>query len=77
MHWLMRPKTIRGLWVAFLAVLAATVAAGFVVDMHPHFAIEGWPAFFAIVGFLACAAMVIGAKFLGMLLKREDTYYDR
>lgn len=76
-HWLVRPATIRGLWVAFIAVLAATVVAGFVVDMHPHFEIERWPAFFAVFGFLGCVAMVLGAKLLGFLLKRPDDYYDR
>ena len=76
-HWLVRPRTIRLLWIAFVAVLAATVGAGFLVDMHPHFEVEGWPAFFAIFGFIACVAMVLGSKLLGMLLKREDTYYDR
>lgn len=76
-HWLVRPRTLRLLWIAFVAVLAATVAAGFLVDMHPHFEVERWPAFFAVFGFLACVAMVLGSKLLGMLLKREDTYYDR
>lgn len=76
-HWLMRARTVRGLWIAFVAVLAATVAAGFAVDMHPHFEVEGWPAFHALFGFLACVAMVVGSKLLGALLKREDTYYDR
>lgn len=76
-HWLVRPRTLRGLWIAFIAALAATVAAGFAVDMHPHFAIERMPAFFALFGLGACVAMVVGAKLLGALLKREDTYYDR
>jgi hypothetical protein len=76
-HWLVRPGTIRGLWVAFVAVLAATVAAGFVFDIHYNFEIERWPAFFAIFGFVACVAMVVGSKMLGALLKRRDTYYDR
>ena len=76
-HWLVRPRTIRGLWITFIAVLAATVAAGLAVDMHPHFEIERWPAFFAVFGFLACVAMVIGSKLLGLLLKRPDDYYDR
>lgn len=76
-HWLMRPRNIRRLWVGFIVVLAATVAAGFAVDLHPHFEIERWPAFFAVYGFLACVAMVVGSKLLGILLKREDTYYDR
>ena len=76
-HWLVRPATIKGLWIAFIAVLAATVAAGFAVDMHPHFEIERFPAFFAVLGFLACVAMVLGSKLLGLLLKRPDDYYDR
>ena len=76
-HWLMRPQNIRRLWIAFGTVLVATVAAGFVVDLHPHFEIERLPAFFALYGFLACVAMVVGSKLLGFLLKREDTYYDR
>jgi len=76
-HWLVRPATIRGLWIVFIAVLALTVAAGFAVDMHPHFEIERLPGFFAVFGFLACVAMVLGSKLLGMLLKRPDDYYDR
>ena len=75
-HWLMRPRTIRALWLAFIAVLAATVAAGLAVDMHPHFAIERLPAFFAVFGFAACVALVVLSKLLGVLLKRGDTYYD-
>jgi len=75
-HWLMRPRTIRALWVGFAAVLAATVAAGLAVDMHPHFAVERLPAFFALFGFGACVALVVFSKLLGALLKRDDTYYD-
>lgn len=75
-HWLARPRTIRRLWIAFAVVLAGTVAAGFAVDMHPHFAIERVPAFFALFGFGACVAMVLFSKLLGALLKRGDAYYD-
>ena len=77
MHWLYRLENRRPIWIAFVVVLALTVAAGFLVDMHPHFAFESWPAFFAIYGFLACVVLVFGAKLLGLLLKRPDTYYDR
>lgn len=76
MHWLYRPENVRRLWVGYGVVLAATVAAGFLVDMHPHFAFEAWPAFFAWLGFLACVALVFGSKLLGLLVKRPDTYYD-
>ena len=77
MHWLYRPENRRPIWIAFVIVLAVTVAAGVLVDMHPHFAFESWPAFFAVFGFLACVVLVFGAKLLGLLLKRPDTYYDR
>ena len=76
MHWLYRPGNARKLWIAFAAVLAATVAAGFLVDMDPHFDFEAWPAFFGLFGFLACVTLVFGSKLLGILLKRRDDYYD-
>jgi hypothetical protein len=74
--WLVRPRTIRRLWAAFIAVLAATVLAGAVVHGHATFGIEGTFGFFAWFGFATCVVMVVGAKILGIFLKREDTYYD-
>ncbi|HET9734881.1 MAG TPA: hypothetical protein VFP62_06385 [Burkholderiales bacterium] len=75
-HWLTRPRTLRRLWAAFIAVLALTVLAGLAVDTHPHFGVERLFAFNAVYGFLACAALILVAKALGLLLKRRDTYYD-
>jgi hypothetical protein len=76
-HWLARDSSIRLLWRGFIAVLALTVLAEFVVDLHPHFDIEGLPAFGAWYGFLACAGMILFAKLLGLLLKRPDAHYER
>lgn len=75
-HWLVRPATIRLLWRVFIAVLALTVAAEFLVAHHPHFGIESVPAFGAWYGFLACAGMIVFAKGLALFLKRPDTYYE-
>jgi Na+/H+-dicarboxylate symporter len=75
-HWLTRPRTLRRLWAAFIAVLALTVLAGLAVDTHPHFGVERLFGFNAVYGFLACAALILLAKVLGLLLKRRDTYYD-
>jgi hypothetical protein len=75
-HWLVRPATIRRLWIAFIAILAATVLAGLFVDLHPHFAVEALFAFNAWYGFAACAALIFGAKAIGLVLKRRDDYYD-
>lgn len=75
-HWLVRPATIRLLWIVFLGVLAATVAAGAFVHGHTYFGIDGTFGFYAWYGFFTCLLMVVGAKILGIFLKRKDTYYD-
>lgn len=75
-HWLDHPENVRKVWQGFLVVLALTVAAELLVTLHPHFTLEGVFGFHAAYGFIACAAMIIGAKALALVLKRPDTYYD-
>lgn len=75
-HWLVRPETIRWLWVLFILVLAVVVAWEVLLKRHPHFPLEDIFGFNAWYGFLACAVMVVFAKGLGYLIKRPDTYYD-
>jgi hypothetical protein len=75
-HWLTRPETIRRLWQVFIAILAATVIAEMFVAHEPHFAVERLFGFYALYGFVACAALILIAKGIGIFLKRPDTYYD-
>ena len=75
-HWLARPRTIRLLWFIFIAVLALTVLAQAVIKVKGYFGIDSWFGFAAGFGFACCAAMVVFAKALGPLLKRDDHYYD-
>ena len=75
-RWLMRPRSIRLLWRTFIAILALTVAADFLVTHEPYFGIDGIFAFNAWFGFLACAALIVFAKGLGAFLERPDDYYD-
>jgi hypothetical protein len=75
-HWLTRPSTIKLLWIVFVVVLALTVIAGVWLTEEPHFEIERLFAFNAAYGFVVCAAMILVAKVLGVLLKRRDTYYE-
>lgn len=74
-HWLTRPETIRRLWRLFAAVLAATVLAEFFIAHEAHFPVERLFGFYALYGFVACAAMILFAKAIGLVLKRPDTYY--
>ena len=73
--WLARPSSIRLLWKVLWGVLALTVAAQLVIKIKGYFGIDDWFAFGAVYGFLACVAMVLVAKGLGYLLKRDENYY--
>lgn len=75
--WLGRPATIRALWIVFIVVLAATVAAELAVHLHPRFRLERWFGFHAAWGFLSCVGMVLFANLLGLFLRRPDDYYTR
>jgi len=75
-HWLVRKATIRKLWIGGSILLVIVALLDLVVNKYVHFGPEAWFGFFSIYGFVACVAMVVGAKVLGIFLKRSDTYYD-
>ena len=76
-HWLERPDAVRKLWRVGLLALGLTLVAELLYDGHPHFGVDGLFGFNAAFGFLACVAMVLFAKLLGVFLKRDEDYYDR
>jgi hypothetical protein len=75
-HWLVRPGTIRLLWMIFAVILVVTVMADMFIHHHAWFGLDGTFGFGAWFGFVSCIAMVVFAKALGAVLKRRDTYYD-
>ena len=52
-HWLVRPASIRRLWIGFAVVLALTVLAQAVVSIKGYFGVDGW--------FVAWTSMVMTA----------------
>lgn len=75
-HWLVRPTTIRRLWIGFAVVLALTVLADLLVERHAIFGVEGTFGFDAWFGFISCVVLIALSKALGAFLKRSDRYYD-
>ena len=73
--WLARPSTIRLLWRVFAVVLAVAVAAQLLFKVKGYFVVDGWLSFGAVFGFLSCVAMVLVAKVLGWVLKRDENFY--
>lgn len=76
LHWLVRPTTIRKLWIGSSIVLALTVLAQTVIYVKGYFGVDAWFGFGAVYGFGSCLLMVLVAKLLGLILKRPEDYYD-
>jgi hypothetical protein len=76
LHWLVRPSTIRKLWIGTSIVLTLMVLAQTVIYVKGYFGFDAWFGFGAVYGFVSCLIMVLVAKLLGLVLKRPDDYYD-
>ena len=61
---------------ALYAVCAMLLAVDLVMDRYGHFAAETWFGFYAWYGFAACAAFVLIARGLRVILRRREDYYD-
>lgn len=72
------PKTIRMMWVAFIAILVVLVVLDLMfAHHHTHFTIDAWPGFYSWFGFGTCVIMVVASKkVIGWILSKPDTYYD-
>ena len=73
--WLVRPSSIRLLWWVFAIVLLLTVVAHVVIDVKGYFGVDEWYGFGAAFGFFSCLLMVVFAKGLGSVLKRDQDFY--
>ena len=74
--WLDNPDNVRLILWALVIICAALFIADFLYEKHGHFGFEEWPGFYAWYGFLSYCTIVLSAKQLRKLLKREETYYE-
>jgi hypothetical protein len=81
--WLERRGTRRLLWALLWAACAGTLVAEGVLQWshlrHGHFgkhSVDAWWGFYAVLGFVGCALMILVAKVLGIWLKRTENYYQ-
>jgi hypothetical protein len=75
-YFLERPGSIRKLWMLLWLVCGLTLVPEFFIHRHPHFSHDHYFGFYAGLGFVACAVLIILAKGVGWLLKRREEYYD-
>jgi hypothetical protein len=76
-YWLDKPGSVtiiyRGVW----GICALLALADFFYDHHSVFRFESFPVFYGLYGFIVCVGLVLGAKELRKILKRDEDYYDR
>lgn len=75
-NWFYQPDSKNKLIIIGVIILLLVVMIELAVSLHPYFKIEQVFGFHAWYGFLACVALVIIAKLLGLLLKRKEDYYE-
>jgi hypothetical protein len=76
-YWLDEKKNVDKIVYALYAVCALLVVADFFYHKHVHLAVENWIGFYGWYGLVACVLLVLAAKVLRVLLKRDEDYYDR
>lgn len=80
-HWLYRSSSLPKLWIVQIVILLLAVVPELFVHHHSNFEDQGITidtsfGFHAWYGFVTCAMMVVGAKILGVFLKRKERYYE-
>ena len=76
-YWLDDPRNVDKIFWTLCLVCLLLFGADALYTKKVHFPFEGWFGFFGIFGFVACVGLVLAAKELRKILKRDEDYYDR
>lgn len=71
-------------WFRILIVFAVILVGVdlFVLHRQSHFsgsglmAMDGWVGFYGLLGFAACAALVVMSRLVGYCLRKHEGFYD-
>ena len=75
--WADKPANRRLIRRILYAACVLLVVVDFFVTRYIYTPIERVPAFYAIYGFVALVGVVLAAKGLRVLVRRDEEYYDR
>jgi len=75
-RWLDNPRHVNWIVRGVFILAGLMILFDFLYHKHPHFRMEDIFGFYGFYGFIACVALVITAKGLRVLLKRDEDYYD-
>ena len=75
-YWLDDKRNVDKLVWALVLVCAGLILADLFYHKHVHFEFESWFGFFGWYGFICCIGLVLVAKEMRRLVKRDEDYYD-
>ena len=76
-YWLDKPGSVTLVYRAVWVICGFLAVADFAYAHHPIFEFEHFPVFYGLFGFIVCVGLVLGAKELRKIIKRDEDYYDR
>ena len=76
-YWLDDMRNVRKIVWALVIVCAGLFVADAIYHKHPYFSAESWFGFYAFYGFFMCVGLVLAAKVMRVLLRRDEDYYDK
>ena len=75
-RWLDEPRNVTRIVYLLAGLCALALVADFFYAKHPYFDVERWPGFYAVYGFVVSVTLVLTAKQLRKLLRRDEDYYE-
>jgi len=72
-----KPENIRKLWIMLYVICGLLVVPDFFTHRHAYFGFDGFFAFYALLGFVSCAVLILFSKLVGLVLKAKEDYYDK
>jgi uncharacterized membrane protein len=76
-YWLDDPRNVDKIFWSLVGVCSFLTVADLFYHKHGHFFWEEWIGFYGFYGFIACVGLVLLAKQMRKLFKRDEDYYDR
>lgn len=75
-YWLDNPSNVDKVVYALYATCALLFGLDFFVHRHAEVGFDAWYGFYGWFGFIACVGLVLAARALRVILKRDEDYYD-
>jgi hypothetical protein len=75
-YWLDNPRNVDKIFWSVILLSVLLFFADALYHKHPEFSIEKTFGFYGVYAFCACLALIMAARFLRILVRRDESYYD-